>query len=111
MIAPLTRALCLLPCAVHVHAQSMVVAPELWDRPRNGQAVMAEAAVKQAVNAYLAHSAARLVIHHSARQESVLQAEELRSWLVALAVESQRIGLVGDLRAGAPLHIEIVAER
>lgn len=111
MISRYTLALCLLPWAAYAHAQTVVVAPELWDRPRSARAVLGEAAVKQAVNGYLAQPASRLVIRHSPAQESMLQAEELRLWLVALALEPQRIGLLGDLKAGEPLKIEIVSSR
>lgn len=111
MIRRYASALCLLLWGIHAHAQGMAVAPELWDRPRSAGAVMAEAAVRQAVNAYLAQPAARLVIHHRTAQESMLQAEELRSWLVALAVEPQSIALVSGLKAGEPLTIEIVPAR
>lgn len=109
MISRHVIALGLLFSGLHVHAQSLSVAPELWDRPRSARTVMAEAAVRQAVNGYLAHPAARLVIHHAAAQEVLLQAEELKSWLVALAVEPQRIAFQNDLKSGEPLRIEIVS--
>jgi hypothetical protein len=101
-------ACCLLFGAGSAQAQSSAIAPELWDRPRSARAVLAEAAVKQAVSGYLAQSGPRLVIQHGPAQESVLQAEELRSWLVALAVEPQRIALRGDLKPGEALRIGIV---
>lgn len=77
-------------------AQAADVAPELWDRPRSAQVVMAQPAVQQAVAAYQANSAARIVIVHGPRQEAQLQAEELRAWLVALALDSARLQLRGD---------------
>jgi hypothetical protein len=98
----------ILSWAVCAQAQSLVVAPELWDRPRSARAVLDEAAVKQAVTAYLAQRGSRIVIHHGAAQESMLQAEELRSWLAALAVESRRIGLLGDLKPGEALRMAVL---
>jgi hypothetical protein len=77
-------------------AQAADVAPELWDRPRSAQAVMAQPAVQQVVAAYQANSAARIVIIHGPRQEAQLQAEELRAWLVALALDSTRLQLRAD---------------
>src|SRR6185295_9865377 len=74
-----------------VAAQAFVVPPELWDRPRSGREVLEQSAVRQAVNACLAQPEARLVIRHGARQDSQLAAEELRSWLAALALEPGRI--------------------
>jgi hypothetical protein len=95
--------------AMQGQAQTAVVAPELWDRPRSGRAVLSEPAVRQSVQSYLAQPAARIVIRHAPSQESLQDAEELRSWLVALAVEPRRIALLGDLKPGAPLAIEVVS--
>lgn len=78
------------------HAGAAEVAPELWDRPRSAQAVMAQPAVRQAVLALQSRSDARLWIVHGQRQDAMLQAEELRAWLVALAVEGARLRLRAD---------------
>ena len=92
-------------------AQAFVVPPELWDRPRSGRAMLESPAVRQAVGAWLAQPGARLVLRHGAAQESVLAAEELRSWLAALAVEPARIALRNDLAPGEPLRIEMLDDR
>jgi hypothetical protein len=47
-----------------------------------------------------------LLIVHGTRQEAQLQAEELRAWLVALAVESTRLQLRSD-PAAAMIRLEI----
>ena len=94
--------------AVHAPAQTIEVAPELWDRPRTGSALLAQDSVKGAVRAALAKPEARIVIHHSAGQEPLVQAEELRSWLGALAIDTRRIALRSDLEPGAALKIEIL---
>jgi len=86
--------------------QAAAIAPEMWDRPRTAASVMEQPAVRQAVNAYLARGQT-LVIRHAPVTESVLQAEELRSWLIALAVEAGRLRLRGDLTPGHPLTLEI----
>lgn len=82
------------------------VAPELWDRPRSAQAVMAQPAVRQAVAALQSRSDARLLIVHGPRPEAQLQAEELRAWLVALAVEGARLQLRADPVA-ATIRLEL----
>ncbi len=92
--------LCSLPCAAADLAQ------ELWDRPRSAQAVMAQPAVRQVVAAYQANNAARIMIVHGPRQEAQLQAEELRAWLVALAVDGARLQLRADPSA-AVLRLEV----
>ena len=89
-------------------AQTFVVPPEMWDRPRSGRVVIEQPAIRQAVGAYLAHPGGRLVVHHGIGQESQLAAEELRAWLVALAVEPARISLRNGLQPGEPMRIEVV---
>lgn len=88
------------------HAGAAEVAPELWDRPRSAQAVMAQPAVRQAVLALQSRSDARLWIVHGQRQDAMLQAEELRAWLVALAVEGTRLRLRADPTA-TTIRLEI----
>lgn len=93
-----------------VAAQTFVVPPDLWDRPRSARAVIEQPAVRQAVGAWLALPGARLVVHHGPGQESQLAAEELRSWLAALAVEPARISLRNGLKPSEPLRLEVVRD-
>ena len=93
--------------AVAGQAVAAELPPELWDRPRSAQAVMAQPAVRQAVAALQSRSDARLLIVHGARPEAQLQAEELRAWLVALAVESARLQLRADASA-ATIRLELI---
>lgn len=90
-----------------LQAQAAQIAPELWDRPRSAQAVMAQPVVRQAVAAYQRKGAARIIIIHGTRQDEQLQAEELRAWLVALAVDSARVQLRADA-ATKGVGIEVI---
>ena len=92
-------------------AQTFVVPPELWDRPRSGKAVLEQPAVRQAVSAWLAQPGARVVLRHGPGPESQLAAEELRSWLSALAIEPARIALRNDLKPSEPMQIEVIRDR
>lgn len=96
--------------ALGAAAQTFVVPPELWDRPRSGRAVLEQPAIRQAVNTYLAQPGTRIVVHHGSSQESALLAEELRAWLMALAVDTERIALRNDLEPSKPLRLEVVSE-
>ncbi len=93
----------LLPAA----AQSFPVGPDLWDRPRSAQAVQAAPGVRQAVEVVLAQPGARLVIRHAPGPDGQLQAEELRAWLTALALDSERIALAADLKPRDNLVLEV----
>jgi hypothetical protein len=91
-----------------VAAQPEDIGPELWDRPRSASDIARHETIKRAVLAALAQPDAQLVIHHVNGQEPLLQAEELRSWLAALAVDPRRIVLRSDLVAGPALRIEVI---
>ena len=107
MLTRLAVAMVLAGMAGAVMAQSFTVPRELWDRPRTGRAVLEQPAIHGAVKAFLEHEGSRLVVHHGPRQESLLLAEELRAWLVALAVEPSRVMLQNDLKMDEPLRIEV----
>jgi len=84
------------------------VAPELWDRPRTARAVLDQPAVKLALNLHLSQPGSRLVIHHGYGQEPLTQAEELRAWLMALAIDGARVSLINDVKPNEPLKIEVM---
>ncbi len=88
--------------------QTHQVPAELWDRPRTARAIVEQDAIKRAVSATLAQPAAQLVIRHGIGPDSLSQAEELRSWLGALAIDTRRIVLRNDPAPGASMQIEIV---
>jgi hypothetical protein len=88
-------------------AEQFQVPAELWDRPRTGQLVLAVAAIRQALNALDKTPEARLTVHHPPGSESSSQAEELRAWLVAHAVDPARVVLRADLQARQALLLEV----
>jgi hypothetical protein len=102
-------AVLLLGAAQAAASETLTLAPELWDRPRSARAVLDEPAVRRAVSAYLARRDVALVIHHPPGTVPALQAEELRAWLVALAVESAHVSLKSDLEPNVMLKIEVVS--
>ena len=102
-------AFCVLLCALSgsALAQTYEVPPELWDRPRTAAAIAGDESLKRAVGVLLAAPDSRFVIHHATGHESLLQAEELKSWLGALAIDPQRIILRNDLLPGATIKVEV----
>lgn len=90
------------------HAEHFAVPAELWDKPRSGAAIIAQPVLKYTVMTLLDQSGARLLIHHEQREEALLQAEELRAWLSALAVDNTRIELIADGLRGHGLNLELV---
>lgn len=65
----------------------------LWDRPRSAEVIRTLAPVRSAVAALHATAGATLVIRHGGGQNDGFGADELRHWLVALAVDPGRIVL------------------
>ena len=100
-----------LACAFAASAQAadiFTLSPELWDRPRSARAVLEQPAVKQAIAMHLSQPGSRLVIHHGYGQDPLLQAEELRTWLMALAIDGARISLVNDVQSPQSFNIAVV---
>jgi hypothetical protein len=91
-----------------VSPPSGAVPYELWDRPRSGRAVLAVPAVREAMTTLSANPAAQLMIRHPASVEGTLQAEELRTWLIARAIAPGRLVLRAEPAARQPLQLEIV---
>ena len=88
------------------------VTDELWDRPRSADAVRTIPAVRAAVRALQAAPAETvLVIRHGRGQNPAWQAEELRQWLIALALEPQRLQLAEDAKAGSSVVLELFPQR
>lgn len=82
------------------------IGPELWDRPRAAQVILAHPAIREAVAAYHVRDGRPLRVVHGERQEALLQAEELRAWLLALGLEPGRVSLRRD-PAAAVLRLEV----
>ncbi len=67
------------------------IGDEVWDRPRSADVIRTLPAVRAAVAALAGTARGSLVIRHAGGQNDGLRAEELRHWLVALAVEPGRL--------------------
>jgi hypothetical protein len=92
-------------------AESCVVPQELWAQPRTGVLIRAQPDLRECVRGYLADPSSRLVIHCGAGEEVALQAEELRAWLVALAVEAERVELARDQDGSGQMSIELISTK
>jgi hypothetical protein len=90
-----------------VAAQSCDVPASLWERPRSGAAVQALQPVRDCMQGLLALPGSRMLIHHGPSDEGMLQAAELRYWLIALAADGGRIELKDDLPANESIRIEV----
>ena len=72
---------------------------EFWDWPRSGAAALDLKPIRPCMEAYLADPGSALVLHSGQDGDSTLHADELRAWLVSLAVNPARISMKADLPA------------
>lgn len=64
--------------------------------PRSAQRVLRDTTLRAVVADYLRTPKAKIRVHYQKRDEASAQAEEVRGWLIALGIESDRIELVDD---------------
>jgi hypothetical protein len=95
-------------CAAEPVSAPEAVPVELWDRPRSGRSLLAVPAIHKTLAALAASPGARLRIRHPAAVEGTLQAEELRTWLIAHAIDPARVTLLAEPAARQPLQLEIL---
>src|SRR5690348_8997687 len=70
---------------------SFSINADQWALPRSGQALLALPPLRAAVQDWVAHPGARIVLVHAGSDVGNLWAGELQDWLVALGVPSDRI--------------------
>ncbi len=75
-------------------ADPLAITAEEWSRPRSGEALVDHPAVSNAVRSLLDEPDARLEVRYPGGDEGNLWALEVRAWLVALGIASDRIELV-----------------
>jgi len=96
MLAPMRHLLlCLLLALPTAHAAEgpWVLDAEFWAVPRSAEVVRDHPGVRAAVAALQRDPERRLVVRYPGGETGQLWAQELRAWLVALAIPSARIEL------------------
>lgn len=86
----LIAALCL-PTAAWADSDSYSISADQWALPRSGAALLHLAPFSGAVQDWVAHPGARIVIVHAGSDQANLWAGELSDWLVALGVPAESI--------------------
>ena len=86
-----------------LHA-ACVIPPSLWDWPRSGKRLLSLKEIKPCIDTYLADSRSDIIIHHGKDVDSALHADELRAWLISLAISPARIQDATDLSSGLSIE-------
>lgn len=82
-----------------------VLAADQWDRPRSGDFVRGVPVLVETVRAFDLRPGRRLTVRYPGGEAGLLWAEELKGWLVALGLESERIAVVPGARHGDALEL------
>ena len=92
-------ALLLIATALPAADGPWVIDAEFWAAPRSGEAVVAEPALRTAIDTLMfREESSRLLIRYPGGETGQLWAQELRAWLIALGIPSSRI----DTQPGGP---------
>ncbi|HKV98016.1 MAG TPA: hypothetical protein VJR90_11100 [Gammaproteobacteria bacterium] len=80
-----------LTAAADARATGYTITPEMWMQPRSGEVMLQMAPVRAAVQDWIKHPGAKLVILHSGDDMGSLWASEVQDWLVSLGIPSADI--------------------
>ena len=83
----------LLSPVVQAASATVTISAIEWARPRHGEVIVRLGGLAELVRGVLESPERRVFIHYPGGEEGMLWAEELRSWLVALGIDSSRIEL------------------
>jgi hypothetical protein len=85
--------LALAPTLAAIPAEEFVVLADDWARPRSGEVVVAQPAIRQAVNAWGGDASAQIHVVYPGGERGTLWGREVHDWLVALGVSPRHIVL------------------
>ncbi len=86
-------------------AASAIISADQWASPRSGSRVAQLPGLGQLISDF-DPAVAQIVIYYAPGETGTLWAEELRSWLVALGVPSNRISLRGTHERADSVRVE-----
>jgi hypothetical protein len=95
-----------------VCAESFVLTPDEWSRPRSGESIVQQPVLSALRQAFEREADSVIVIAHATGEAGQLWAEEVRAWLVALGISSARIRLNArpEMKAVLDMSVRNVAD-
>ncbi|MHB1678452.1 MAG: hypothetical protein ACYCSS_13145 [Sulfuriferula sp.] len=88
-------------------AETCTVNDSFWLQPRSGVMVLDNQEIKPCITTLQANDHSTLVISYSDTDEASVSADELRQWLIALALPATRIVLKKLNTSTDPIRLEI----
>lgn len=89
-------------------AEVLLLEGHEWAVPKQATTIIAMPAINKTMQAMLQHPNSLLQIRYPGGDEGTLWANELRSWLVALGLASERIELIPGSASHTALELEVL---
>lgn len=89
------------------YAQTCALDDSFWLQPRSGLTVLSNAAIQPCVAALLADPPNKMLINYNDTDESSISANELRQWLISLALPAEHILLKKQATSTDAISLEI----
>lgn len=99
--------LLLLVFPVNAEQKVWVVTADQWQRPRHGERLVQFRELANGVRYWIAHPGYTILIRYPGGEVGQLWSQELKDWLVALGIPSERIRMAAGLKYGDRLHMYI----
>ena len=88
-------------------AETCTLDDSFWLQPRSGLTVLNNIAIKPCVSALLADTQNKMLVNYNDTDESSVSANELRQWLIALALPAERILLKKQTTSTDAISLDI----
>lgn len=85
-----------------------LVTAEDWSRPRDGAYITQLPSVASTVKQIITRNDHALLIRYPEGEEGILWAQELRDWLVALGISSERVDITAGSVSGDVLELAVI---
>ncbi|MEQ6341026.1 MAG: hypothetical protein M3A44_05075 [Gammaproteobacteria bacterium] len=86
----------------------LAVTAEQWASPRNGEVIVSMPPLVAVMQDVMSRPASRIALRHPGGEEGIAWAQDLRDWLVALGMSSDRIEVVQG-GAGGAIELAVLA--
>ncbi len=96
--------------SAHAAPRVWTIDAEQWQRPRHGERVSRFPGLADAVREWMSSPQTLILIRYPGGENGQLWSQELRDWLVALGVPSNRIRLRAGLPYGDRLLLTVISD-
>lgn len=93
---------------VRADAQGMSLSSEAWELLRHGENMLKSQELNEIVNEWKSHADSKIELRYPGGEEGELWVEELKDWLVSLAIPSHKMTLMPGSDAKDVINISVI---